>query len=142
MKFLKVPQSQIDENGNRILYLITELGDMYYLKEYQTWKNAGIAQEPGGNYNILDEDGNGREFIYKKIQFINEYLIAYFRREMNEKIYIHIYDKNGKIVRFDWEDEGHGFICIWESETRYFIDSRKQKAYSKYHPKYWVKRLH
>lgn len=146
MKFLKEPQIQRNKDGDWMLYLENDLGDIYYLKEYQTWKNVGIAQEPGGHYAIIKADSRtGSEFIYKKVQRTKQYLFAFYKQEMNPVIYIHIYNENGDKETFKWENETieeNDFIFIPKSDTRYFIDSKKQKAYSWYHPKYWVERLH
>ncbi len=145
MKFLKEPQIRRDEDGKKVLYLTNEEGNIYYLKGYRTWKNICIAQEPGGHYAIIKANSRvATEFIYKKVQYTKRYLFAFYKEEMDSRNYFHVYNLGGASVTYEREDEttqGNGFICIWESSTKYFIDSQKQKAYSKHHPKYWVKRL-
>ena len=146
MKFLKEPQMRRDEDGKQILYIMNEANESYRLKKYKTWNNVCIAQEPGGHYSIIKANSRvATEFVYKKVQRTKQYLIAYYKEEMDSRNYFHIYNLGGAKITYEWENEtteGNGFIRIWESGVTYFVDSKRKKAYSKYHPKYWVKRLH
>lgn len=146
MKFLKEPQTRIDENGKKVLYLTNEEGHVYHLKKYKSWNNVCIAQEPGGHYAIIKANSRvATEFIYKKVQYTKRYVFAFYKEEMDSTNYFHIYNSGGASVTYEWENEtiqGNGFVRIWESGTTYLVDSKKRKVYSKHHPKYWVKRLH
>lgn len=99
MKFLKEPQRRTDEDGKQVLYIVNEIGDTYYLKMYKTWGELHIAQEPSGYYSIINACGHGSEFIYKEIEFVGERLIAYYKKEMDNGKYYHIYNKKGDIVK-------------------------------------------
>lgn len=99
MKFLKEPQTRADEDGEQVLYITNEVGDIYHLKTYEAWKELHIAQEPSGYYSIINACGYGSEFIYKEIQFADGCLTAYYKNEMDNRRYYHIYNGKGDIVR-------------------------------------------
>ena len=140
MRF-KEPQKRKDKNGKKVLYIVDEMGDIYHLKSYDVWKEVHIAREPSGYYSII-KNRVATEFEYRSVQYTKKYLIAYYKEEEMNNTKFHIYNSHGFRVKYEWlcEDQGNGFIRI-ESGTIYFINSKKMKAYAKYHPKYWVKRL-
>lgn len=140
MKFLKEPQTRMNEEGKQILYLTDEEGQVYHIKKYKIWKNVCIAQEPGGHYSIINVDRTATEFVYKRVQITSKQLIAFRKEEMENRIQVHIYDESGMRLEYIWRNQ-NGFIYINKTQKAYFIDEKKQKAYSRFHPKYWLNSL-
>ncbi len=91
MKFLEKPLGVYDNVGN-----------LYYLKKRKKWGKLWILQEPGGNYEIINESSSWgwRDFPYKRVKVIGEkYLLAFWNKEIQKGTYFHMHNKNGKLSK-------------------------------------------